>query len=102
MKVFVFSILDRATKLYGAPMTFLHQGIALRSFTDQINDPQSDLFRHPQDYDLYELGTFDSETASFVGLHSPKLLARGDNLSESRRPPRPDDVRVDEQVVLNS
>lgn len=73
----------------GAFMTASPQqstGAAVRSFTDMMNDPQSDVSRHPEDYELWQLSQWHSGTGHFCAgceegdcgeVFVPVLLVRG-------------------------
>lgn len=79
MKLNICCVKDRAAEAYGRPMFVPSTGVAIRSFSDEINRSDSDnqLFNHPDDFDLYEFGVFDDNTGLFE-LHSqPKLLTLG-------------------------
>lgn len=67
MKLLIFAVRDRATDMFGNPMFLMADGQAIRSFTDEINngDVKNPLFMHPDDYDLYKLGEFDTSTGLF-------------------------------------
>jgi hypothetical protein len=54
-------------------------GVAIRSFSDEINRNNADnqLYNHPDDFDLYELGEFDDNTGLFALHEQPKLLSLG-------------------------
>lgn len=74
----VCAVYDSAIKSYGRPFFVPHVGAAIRGFTDEINNSQSDLFKHPDDYSLFELGAWDDATADFSNLlEHPRLVARG-------------------------
>jgi len=68
MKLFIFCVRDRATDQYGNPMFLISEGQAIRSFSDEVNRNADDnmMHKHPDDYDLYRLGEFDSDTGEFV------------------------------------
>ena len=72
MKVKVFSIYDSAAQAYNQPFFLQAKGQALRIFADSVNDKTSNLFKHPQDYTLFELGEFDDSCAGFA-LHKTPL-----------------------------
>lgn len=78
MKMIVFAVKDRATNMFGTPMFLLSAGQATRSFSDEINRSAADnqLFQHPDDFDLYELGFYDSNDGSFL-THTPELVILG-------------------------
>lgn len=66
MIVCVFSVYDKKAEAYMSPFTFNVQGQALRAFADSVNDGESMFCRHPDDFDLYELGKFDQESGEFL------------------------------------
>lgn len=80
MKFKIFSIKDHALDAYMRPWYAQSTGQAVRMFQDEINNPQSEMHKHPDDYDLYELGDWDEETAEFKNLGTPKQVARGKEL----------------------
>lgn len=67
MKLFIFAVRDRATDQFGTPMFMVSSGQCIRSFTDQINAAEKDnpLFQHPDDFDLFALGSFDTQSGLF-------------------------------------
>lgn len=74
------SIHDSALKAYTRPFYVPALGAAVRAFSDMCNDPQSDFFKHPSDYILYELGEFDDSTALYKPLEAPRIVSRGIDL----------------------
>lgn len=54
-------------------------GVAIRNFSDEINRVDTDnlLYQHPDDFDLYELGTYDDSNADISLLPEVKLLSLG-------------------------
>lgn len=78
MKMKIYAVKDRATDSYGNPMFLLAVGQALRSFTDEINrnEPQNMMYAHPDDFDLYELGEYETDTGEFE-TKRPELKIRG-------------------------
>lgn len=78
MIIRIFCVRDRATDSYGNPMFLLSEGQAIRSFSDEINRNASDnqLFQHPDDFDLYRLGTFDTDIGSFE-VYLPAMVVTG-------------------------
>lgn len=68
MQYKVFSIRDRAADVYGQPFYAPTRGAAIRMFTDEVNrkDDNNNLYKHPEDFDLYELGVFDDNTGQFT------------------------------------
>jgi hypothetical protein len=79
MKLVLCSVKDRAADAYARPMFVPSVGVAIRSFSDEINrsDAENQLYNHPDDFDLYEFGEFDDNTGQFNLHESPKLLSLG-------------------------
>lgn len=68
----IFTIHDSGAKAYLAPF-FLHsEGIAIRTFTDCVNDPDHAFGRHPKDYTLMEIGTFDDNKGKISNYQTQK------------------------------
>lgn len=83
MLLHIVSIRDRAANVFGVPMFMSSIGAAIRSFGDEINrtgDQNNIMNRHPDDFDMYELGVYDDGTAKFEMLESPRQIAVGKDL----------------------
>lgn len=79
---YVCSIFDNGIQSFGSPVFVPHTGAATRSFADEVRRPSqpgqdNQLFNHPEDFDLYQLGEFDDQTGEFRSLDRPNLLLRG-------------------------
>lgn len=79
MRYKMFSVRDRAADMFGRPFFANTTGAAVRSFTDEINNAQSELAKHPEDYDLYEIGYFEDEFGT-VTADTPKMVAIGKDI----------------------
>ena len=79
MKLNICSVKDRAADAFGRPMFVPSTGVAIRSFSDELNrsDADNQLYNHPDDFDLYEFGVFDDNTGLFDLHDQPKLLSLG-------------------------
>lgn len=79
MKLIICSVKDRAADAFGRPMFVPSTGVAIRSFTDEVNraDKDNQLFNHPDDFDLYDHGIFDDQTGKFELHELPQQLAIG-------------------------
>lgn len=75
----ICAVRDRAADCFGQPFFVPAIGGAIRSFGDEVNRKAegNSLAAHPEDFDLYELGTFDDNTATFDLLKQPRQLAVG-------------------------
>lgn len=88
MVLTVLALYDRAAATYGRPFFTASVGVGIRSFTDEVNNanPDNQLYKHPQDFDLYSLGSFDDSSATFQLSQSPQLVARAQDLILSLTP----------------
>jgi hypothetical protein len=82
MKLIICSVRDSAADAFGRPFFMSSVGIAIRSFTDEVNNetPDNPLNKHPKDFALYELGEYDDNTAMIVCHDQPKLLIHADQV----------------------
>lgn len=74
MKLKMYAVRDSKIEHYASPFFVPHRGQALRSWQETANDAQTSISRHPNDYCLFEIGEFDSETAAFVPHPQPVSL----------------------------
>lgn len=79
----IYAVRDRATDQYGQPMFMINHGHAIRSFADEANraDAQNNIYNHPDDYDLYHLGTYDTDTG-LIDSKTPEMVAVGKNVKK--------------------
>lgn len=75
----VVSVRDGATGLFGQPWFVVARGAAIRAFTDEVNrKPQeTDLAKHPEDFELFALAEFDEGSGRFGSIGDPEPLIRG-------------------------
>lgn len=73
----IFTIHDAAAGAYLTPF-FLHaEGLAIRTFTDCINDPDHAFGRHPRDYNLMCIGEYDDQKGVITNYQTQKPLGNG-------------------------
>jgi len=84
MNQVIVSVKDTAAQVFGRPVFVPSIGVAMRSFRDEVNrkDSTEDLARHPDDFELYELATFDDATGIIVMLPEPRMVARAKDLKD--------------------
>lgn len=83
MKILIVSVRDRAADTFGRPFFATARGQAIRAFTDEINRRADDnqLYNHPEDFDLYEVGTFDDDFGIVQGLDQSVMICVGKDVS---------------------
>lgn len=72
MQLNAYSIYDNKAFAYGVPFFAATDGSAVRSFQDLANDAQTMVGRHPRDFSLFHVGTYDDSK----GAISPVLPLR--------------------------
>lgn len=80
MNHLILAVHDRALDAFLPPWTAPAPGGAIRAFQDAINDQQSPMNKHPDDYDLYQLAVYDDNTGKITPLDEPKQIAIGKQL----------------------
>lgn len=88
MKHIICAVKDTAAQTFGRSFPTPHANAAIRSFTDEVNRPgtndaQNDLFSHPDDFELYELGYYDDQLGALIPhKDGPQLLVRAKDLTQ--------------------
>ena len=80
MKLLI-ALYDRATEAHAPVMTVNTRNEAIRSFREAVNDPQTPMFKHPTDYELYMIGTYD-DIKGEINSQERELIARGEDHKE--------------------
>lgn len=62
-----YSIYDNKALQYHPPFFASTDGAAVRSLRDLANDPNTTVGRHPSDYVLYKVGTYNDQNGQFIG-----------------------------------
>lgn len=71
MKLFLFSIHDSKAEAFIQPYYAVNSAVGRRIFETACNDDSVEFSKHPGDYGLFELGTFDQDTGRFELLEHP-------------------------------
>lgn len=93
MRLNVYAIYDTASKAYMRPFFLQSDGQAVRMFTDIAQDADHEIGKHPEDYSLFRIGTYDDQKGrlhpedreclatalELVALAKEKALANLDN-----------------------
>lgn len=88
----IIAVRDRQANIYGQPQAVPNIGAAVRGFGDEINraDKQNTMFMHPEDFDLYHLGSYDDNTGRIEQFDQPKQIAVGANYRQQHLAANPD------------
>jgi hypothetical protein len=85
VKYYVIAVRDRSADIFGVPSCVVNLGGAIRNFGDEVNraDDNNLFYKHPEDFDLYSLGTYDDATAQYeCGV--PKQIAVGKDFAKKQ------------------
>lgn len=85
----MYAVLDKAANLYMAPFFVIAEGLAVRDFVDEANNPSSLLAKHAKDFSLYRLGSFDDATGSFFLHAEPQYVLSAVNAQMMREDSQP-------------
>lgn len=70
----VFAVYDSAISTWMAPIYMRNKGEALRWWQEICNNPESKVAKHPGDFTLFELGTWEDDKCHFDLLKAPVKL----------------------------
>lgn len=70
----IFVVFDKATGVYSQPMFTPHKGGMLRSFSDEVGNPESPYSKHPEHFSLFYIGEFDDCSGGLSPLAQPEFV----------------------------
>lgn len=78
MRYVICSVRDSAADCFQRPFFMPTTAVAVRLFGDEVKDKidTNPMNRHPEHFELFELGIFDDATAKVQMLEAPRSLAR--------------------------
>lgn len=77
----MFAVRDSKANAFLQPFFSSANGSAIRALADAVNDGKSPIALHPEDYILYEVGTFDDNLGVIEPVSPIKLLAMAVDLA---------------------
>lgn len=84
MKTKMFTIHDAKAAAYNTPFFQPTHGLAERLFTDEANNPESAICKHPEDYTLFYLGELDQDTGTLDLENTPKPVMKAIDLKANQ------------------
>lgn len=67
------AVRDIKAEAFAPPFVVSARGMALRMFSDWCSDPKTMIGRHPEDFQLYQLGYFN-ESTGFIEVFTNMVL----------------------------
>lgn len=68
MRYNAYAIFDNKAGYFNVPFFMHSQGEALRAFTDLANDRSTSVGRHPSDFVLFQVGTYETESGELLPM----------------------------------
>jgi len=84
----LFAVRDVKADTFGAPMAIPTEGLAVRSFTEAVLAPNSDLAKYKEDYMLYEIGTYEPNCGLVTALPVPRFIVSASSVYDSHQASR--------------
>lgn len=81
MKQPIYAVRDRHVG-FMRPTIDINDQTATRNFKYAVNNPGSDVGFNPQDYSLYRIGEYESDTGMITPLDVPQLVCEAVSLLE--------------------
>lgn len=90
MNLKMFSIRDAKAETFHPPFYQPTHGEGERHFIDLCNEPKAPLARYPEDFDLWYLGDYETNTGKFSPLETPQHLLKAVQCVKQKEGKQPD------------
>lgn len=77
MKLQIVAIYDRKIEAHMNPFFTPTVAAGVRAFQDGLTDTQTPMHKHPEDYELHHLGTWEDNTGRFTNEPEVRAIALG-------------------------
>lgn len=69
----IYSIKDDQVDAYAQPFFMPTHGAALRAFADHVNEKDTPANKHPRDFSLWHIGTWDEASGTITSAKPSKI-----------------------------
>lgn len=76
----ILAVRDRAINAFGTPIFTRTVSAGIRAFAEEAQRKESEICKHPEDYDLYELGEYNDDTGAITPC-APRMVAIGKDVA---------------------
>lgn len=90
----IYAVRDVKADAFGALIGCPTKGLAIRAFSDACADGNSPMARCPEDYSLYELGSYDPSSGLLTPHRLPELVVSASSIVEQLKLARSKSVEV--------
>ncbi len=77
MKLLAFTVYDEKAECFGHPFFVSAMGIATRYMAEWVNNENSMMGKHPEDFTMYQIGFWNDSEAKFENFGQPKFICKG-------------------------
>lgn len=70
----LYSIFDSKANTFCAPFECVSNGVAIRQLMDLVQDAKTTVSKYPEDFSLYFVGDFDTDTGALLPLGTVPVL----------------------------
>lgn len=98
MNLCVMATFDKKARVFALPFFAAHTDVAVRMFKEAANTADHQVCKHPEDFSLYYLGTFDDSTGFFNLTASPTPVVEAIQLKRGAQPEVPVTPHPEEPV----
>lgn len=81
MKMNAYCVFDVAIGSFNSPFFMQTDGLAIRGFSEQVNNPESQIGKNPDQFTLYRVGEFDDQEGMLIP-HDPRSLGVGSQFKD--------------------
>lgn len=78
----LYALKDTKSSFFNLPWSYMSEPEAVRNMHRLVNDPQTMVHAYPEDYDLYEIGTYDQQTGQICPLETPRHIVKATALKK--------------------
>lgn len=77
MKLAVMAVKDKKTGLFDQPFNSRHPNEAIREWNIVTKDTNTKYGKNPEDFDLYQIATYDQDNGDYENFSTKKQIATG-------------------------
>jgi len=85
MIIKMFSLYDSKAECFGPPFFIETTGQAVRALMDYVNNPETMVSRHPEDFVMYEIGEYDNQKGEVINKNPHVLVGMAADFSNRRK-----------------
>lgn len=100
MKHEMYVVFDKKSQIYNKPFYFINHAVAVRAARELLLDTTSEITRHPEDFAMFHVGTYDDETAEIQVAKIQDIIVRFHELAAIMpRPINPEQAHPNMEIA---